>query len=103
MTGRKRIVLAFMCMIMCVFCIAGAAACDTSSADDSHEWGAWVVSTQPTCEEEGVQTRECSLCGETEEKPVEALDHTGGVATCAHLAVCERCGESYARTPTIRR
>ena len=95
MTGRKRIVLAFMCMIMCVFCIAGAAACDTTCANDAHEWGEWVVSTQPTCEEEGVQTRECSLCGETEEKPVEALGHTGGVATCAHLAVCERCGESY--------
>ena len=95
MTGRKRIVLAFMCMIMCVFCIAGAAACDTTCANDAHEWGAWVVSTQPTCEEEGVQTRECSLCGVTEEKPVEALGHTGGVATCAHLAVCERCGESY--------
>lgn len=39
MTGRKRIVLAFMCMIMCVFCIAGAAACDTTCANDAHEWG----------------------------------------------------------------
>lgn len=32
----------------------------------SHAWGSWKNVKAPTCQENGVKERECSLCGETE-------------------------------------
>ena len=39
-----------------------------------HSFGAWTVTTEPTCTEAGVETRSCS-CGESETREVEALGH----------------------------
>ena len=39
-----------------------------------HSFGEWVVTTEPTCTEKGVETRSCA-CGEVETREVEALGH----------------------------
>ena len=39
-----------------------------------HSWGEWVVETEPTTEQEGVEKRTCSDCGATEEKSIPKLD-----------------------------
>ncbi len=39
-----------------------------------HSFGQWVITTDPTCTESGVETRTCA-CGETETRPVAALGH----------------------------
>ena len=68
-----------------------------------HSWGEWTVTTPATCTEEGVETRECSVCHETETRPVTALGHTEEVmpavpATCTATGLtegkrCSVCGE----------
>ena len=50
-----------------------------------HDWSDWTVTTEPTCTEEGVETRSCA-CGETETRAVEALGHD------FVDGVCTRCG-----------
>ncbi|MBR0230356.1 MAG: S-layer homology domain-containing protein, partial [Erysipelotrichaceae bacterium] len=51
-----------------------------------HDWGQWAVTTEPTCETEGEETRECSRCHETDSKPVEALGHDWNDPTYAWSA-----------------
>ena len=44
-------------------------------ADDAlgHDWSAWTVTTPATEDQDGVETRTCSRCGETETRPVPRL------------------------------
>ena len=35
-----------------------------------------MVSTEPTCEKDGVKTRTCSVCGETETRAIPATGHS---------------------------
>ena len=43
-----------------------------------HTWGDWKETTAATCEKDGVETRTCTACGETEEQPIKAKGHTPG-------------------------
>ncbi|MBR5490381.1 MAG: Ig-like domain-containing protein, partial [Oscillospiraceae bacterium] len=38
-----------------------------------HNWGPWILIEAPTVYKEGVEIKECSLCGATEERSVEKL------------------------------
>ena len=40
-----------------------------------HDWGAYAQTKAPTCTEEGVETSECTRCGETQTREIEALGH----------------------------
>lgn len=40
-----------------------------------HKFGAWFTTTQPTCMEKGIQTRECTYCGVTERREAAKTDH----------------------------
>ena len=40
-----------------------------------HSWGEGVVTTQPTCTEEGVRTYTCARCQETKTEPIAATGH----------------------------
>ena len=40
----------------------------------SHEFGGWVVTKEPTENEEGLKERICSVCGETETQVIETLE-----------------------------
>ena len=62
-----------------------------------HDWGEWVITTEPTCTETGVSTRTCKRegCGKTETMDTPAQGHTGGTATCTEQAVCTRCNQPY--------
>ena len=52
--------------------------------------------TYETCTEDAYFTYTCDDCGYSYTRAsTEKLGHTGGVATCKALAVCERCGEGY--------
>ena len=69
----------------------------------NHAWDEGVVTTEPTCTEDGVKTYTCSLCGETRTEPVPATGHTSdeGVVTteptCTETGVktytCTVCGQ----------
>ena len=57
-------------MVLCSF--APVFANDTEYSDDTctHKWGSWTTVSAPTYIEEGVKTRTCSLCGETEDAAI---------------------------------
>ena len=67
--------------------------------------GTWVETLPPTCTLEGVETKECQICGFIETRAVEALDHDyndGEIIREATIVkgketkfVCQRCGEEY--------
>lgn len=69
----------------------------------SHNWSAWSQTTDPDCTHAGEETRTCSICGETETRPVSALGHNyvlqSDTATCGQNGVktykCSRCGDTY--------
>ena len=77
-----------------------------------HSYGAWVITTAPTCTTAGKQTKTCSVCGDTQTQSVAATGHSwnNGVittaATCTANGVktftCSACGgtktESVAAT-----
>ena len=72
-----------------------------------HNFGDWVLTTPPTCTDEGLQTRTCLTCGHTETQAVSAVGHKFVVnvikaATCTNegLAnyVCETCGHTEVQT-----
>lgn len=106
------IVLTFM------FCLAGCV------APCSHKYGEWTVVEEPTCQETGLEKRECDLCGMEETKDIPAGEHSmleddgdcttpvlcevcsevlieaneshiGGEATCTEKAKCTECGLEY--------
>ena len=68
-----------------------------------HAWDEGVVTTEPTCTQDGVKTYTCTLCGETRTEPVPATGHTSdeGVVTneptCTEDGIktykCTVCGE----------
>ncbi|MBQ4054073.1 MAG: S-layer homology domain-containing protein [Clostridia bacterium] len=94
------------------FCLAAYAESveeHPETTDCVHEWGEWsyVYNTEtgseltPTCTEDGVQFRRCSLCGNEEERTVPAVGHSLKFSankvepTCSSVGigvnVCEVC------------
>lgn len=73
-----------------------------------HSWGEWTVSTEATETEEGLETRACSVCGETEERAIPVLAHVHEMtavakvdATCTTTGTeaywkCDGCGRLFA-------
>ena len=63
-----------------------------------HTWGEWTVKTPATCEGEGEEERECSVCHQKETRKITALDHlwkedhrTGNCGVAGDIYyVCER-------------
>ena len=67
-----------------------------------HSFGEWEVTTEPTCTEDGEETRTCSRCDAIETRPVDALGHDYSAvnsATCTEAGVktstCSRCNDTY--------
>lgn len=48
--------------------------CNSISATDTHEFGIWS-GTVPTCENIGISTRTCLVCGYIEKKETESIGH----------------------------
>ena len=40
-----------------------------------HQWSEWKTTTKPSCTTEGEETRQCSVCQETETRKLEKTDH----------------------------
>ena len=68
-----------------------------------HIYGEYVVTTEPTCTESGVETKTCSVCGDEQTRLVAALGHTEVTdpakrPTCTETGLtegshCSVCGE----------
>ncbi len=60
---------------------------DIPSAPCSHKWGDWKVTTAATETKEGVETRECTLCGEKETRAIPKLEPVATVPTATNVRV----------------
>jgi hypothetical protein len=61
-------------------------------AAHEHDWSKWEEITPPACEEDGVETRTCSVGGETETCPIAALGHAYGNWTQTTAPTCITAG-----------
>jgi len=67
-----------------------------------HQFGEWEIAQEPTCTDEGVYTRTCEKCGESETAPIPVTGHsytawkTVEASTCVHEGsqsrTCSNCG-----------
>ena len=79
----------------------------TAAPAKGHSWGEWAVTTAPTCEAEGVQSRTCSACGASEEQTLPATAHSWSAWTTIVAATfltsgteersCSACGATEQR------
>ncbi|MBQ8320088.1 MAG: hypothetical protein IJX81_04325, partial [Clostridia bacterium] len=121
MSMKKRFAVALLSVLTIVFGTIGFASCDKECL---HKWGEWTT-TEATCTDDGVRTRICTLCQESETETIAtALGHaygewtsngdgthtktcandethtvtedcTGGSSTCTEKGVCEVCNAEY--------
>lgn len=54
----------------------------------NHQWSEMVVESEPTCTQDGMQTRTCSICGAAEGVDIPALGHSFGDWTVTKQATC---------------
>ncbi|MEE0415954.1 MAG: hypothetical protein UDM11_03560 [Oscillospiraceae bacterium] len=57
-----------------------------------HTFGEWVVTTAPTCTQDGLETRTCSACGEVETRVIPAAGHDYKAGKCT---VCGETDPNY--------
>ena len=57
-----------------------------------HTFGEWVVTTAPTCTQDGLETRTCSACGEVETRVIPASGHDYKDGKCT---VCGETDPNY--------
>ena len=60
-----------------------------------HTFGEWVVTTAPTCTQDGLETRTCSACGEVETRVIPAAGHDYKDGKCT---VCGETDPNYKPT-----
>lgn len=70
-----------------------------------HNFGEWTVTEEPTCQDEGVETRVCKSCKKTQERTLNTVDHNwqkyftvDEEPTCTEIGVayvyCDDCDET---------
>ncbi len=60
-----------------------------------HTFGEWVITTAPTCTQDGLETRTCSACGEVETRVIPAAGHDYKDGKCT---VCGAADPGYQPT-----
>ncbi len=63
-----------------------------NSPAHTHSFGQWMVTTEPTCTESGIKTRECD-CGVTERAEAPAMGHNWDAGTITREPTAEADGE----------
>lgn len=74
-----------------------------AGTDHTHAYGSWTTTKQPTCTEQGMQKRACTVCGVEQTEQIQALGHNYGdpivtvATTCLQkgtkISRCSRCGD----------
>ena len=74
----------------------------------AHQWSTWKTTTPASCTHEGEETRQCSVCQETETRKLKKIDHdwsewkTTTKPSCTHegeeTRQCKNCQKTESRT-----
>lgn len=80
--------------------LAGCGETGEKPVDHEHVYGEWTALSPATCEQNGLRTHTCAVCGESDEEEIPALGHDwdGGRET-----VTPTCSTEGERTVTCRR
>ena len=70
----------------------GADGGTTTTPAKGHSFGAWFTTTQATCMEEGIQTRECTQCSVTERRGIAKTEHVWNEGTIVLAPTTEQEG-----------
>lgn len=65
---------------------------------NGHTWGDWTTIKEAVCEKGGLRRHTCSVCRQTEEETIPALEHDyklSGSADGQETYTCSYCGDSY--------
>ena len=86
----------------------------TAAQEHEHVWGEWTVTKAATCTETGVETRTCSVCGETETREIAMIPHTvvvdpavaptyddTGLTEGSHCSVCNTVIKAQEIVPAL--
>lgn len=69
--------------------------CGESVLGDSHDYGDWTVTKQPTCTEDGEQKHSCQTCGWEETEVIPATSHAPSSEWTSdatdHWHICQNC------------
>ncbi len=115
-TIKKHLLTLIVCMASLLLSLCFVA-CDNHENDDNdsgehvHTFSMWSETTQPTCTQQGMQTRTCATCGFTEYSPIPALGHNATTdmaiaPTCTANGKtdgshCNVCGEILVAQNTV--
>ncbi|MCL2023696.1 MAG: hypothetical protein FWG82_04925, partial [Oscillospiraceae bacterium] len=58
----------------------------------SHNYGAWLITTNETCVATGIRTRKCTICGAEETENVNSTGHTWNAWITTKSATCTATG-----------
>lgn len=81
-------------------CTATGTATIPVDKENGHSWSEWKTTKEPTCKEDGEQTRTCSICGKSETKSIPKLTtHTydtkpTSISDEEHTYTCTVCGQT---------
>lgn len=71
------------------------------SDECKHDWGKGIVTTESTCQQEGVKTYTCSKCKSTKIEKFEKADHDYGTLSPAKEPTCVAAGEKAHYTCSV--
>ena len=95
-TFKKAGIFVALLALLCLFMTA----CSDSEVH-IHKWGEWAVQTEPTCTEEGTETRTCTNdAGHMESRSIAATGHDDGEWEVTLEATCETDGKRELRCKT---
>lgn len=81
--------------------------CEATTDNGEHTFGDWVITTEPDCEIDGIETRTCTVCSYSEDRTVDATGHTYSdewtsseyghwhVASCGHNVQTDFAEHTY--------
>lgn len=85
-----------LCFLTAILLILCAQLCFSEEAHE-HNWTGYSVITEPTCTQEGLQVRICTICNQSEYETLAKADHQYGDWTyysdAQHVRYCIVCGD----------
>ncbi len=100
--GRTEVVTPATCTTdettvqICQFCDEEIAGSEKTNKGTKlgHNWGEWVNTKEATCSENGINTKTCTRCGETEDETIASIGHKPGDWVTENAATCTTDGKS---------
>lgn len=89
---KRKILKIVPVIVLCFFAACVFAGCKGCTEKHVHEYGDWTIVREADCETDGLKTRACNGCEETEQETIKSAGHNYGTFLPEVLATCEKEG-----------